>query len=207
MLTAWARRTFRVILEPIARFLHRLGLTPNALTLIGLILQGIVAVVIAMGNLLLGGVLLIVFSAFDSLDGTLARMTGQVSKFGAFLDATVDRYAEALVLFGLLVYYVGQGDQIAIYLIYISIVGSLLVSYTRAKAESLGISCTAGILTRAERVALLALGLIVANWLPVALTVVLWILAIGTNVTAIQRIWAVRKSTAGERGSAGDQAL
>ena len=94
MLTAWARRTFRVILEPIARFLHRLGLTPNALTLIGLILQGIVAVVIAMGNLLLGGVLLIVFSAFDSLDGTLARMTGQVSKFGAFLDATVDRYAE-----------------------------------------------------------------------------------------------------------------
>jgi CDP-diacylglycerol--glycerol-3-phosphate 3-phosphatidyltransferase len=205
MLTAWARRTFRVILEPIALFLHRLGLTPNALTIIGLILQGVVAVILALGYLLPAGVLLVFFSAFDSLDGTLARMTGQVSKFGAFLDATVDRYAEALVLFGLLIYSGERGDQTATYLIYASIVGSLLVSYTRAKAESLGISCTEGILTRAERVVLLAAGLIVAHWLPMALTVVLWILAIGTNLTALQRIWAVRKSTLLEREPDGGQ--
>jgi CDP-diacylglycerol--glycerol-3-phosphate 3-phosphatidyltransferase len=165
-----------------------------------LLLQAGVAVVIALGYLPLAGVLLIFTSIFDAFDGTLARMTGKSSKFGAFFDATIDRYAEALVLFGLLVYFSGQPDsRTEILLIFASVVGSLLVSYTRAKAESLGIACTEGILTRAERVALLVIGLVLANWQPIAalppvLTIVLWLLAILSNVTAVQRVFAVRKT-------------
>ncbi len=200
MLTAWARRTFRGLLETVARFFQRLGVTPNQLTFTGLLLQAGVAVVIALGYLPLAGVLLIFTSIFDAFDGTLARMTGKSSKFGAFFDATIDRYAEALVLFGLLVYFSGQPDsRTEILLIFASVVGSLLVSYTRAKAESLGIACTEGILTRAERVALLVIGLVLANWQPIAalppiLTIVLWLLAILSNVTAVQRVFAVRKT-------------
>ncbi len=200
MLTAWARRTFKSLLETIARLFQRLGVTPNQLTFTGLLLQAGVAVVIALGYLPLAGVLLIFTSIFDAFDGTLARLTGQSSKFGAFFDATVDRYAEALVLFGLLVYFSGQPDsRTEILLIFAAVVGSLLVSYTRAKAESLGFACTEGILTRAERVALLVIGLALANWQPIAalpgaLTIVLWLLAILSNVTAAQRVLAVRKA-------------
>lgn len=199
MLTAWARKTFKSLLETVARFFQRLGVTPNQLTLTGLLLQAGVAAIIALGYLPLAGVLLIFTSIFDAFDGTLARMTGKSSKFGAFFDATVDRYAEALVLFGLLVYFSGQPEsRIEILLIFASVVGSLLVSYTRAKAESLGFTCTEGILTRAERVALLVIGLVLADWQPVAalpsaLVIVLWLLAVLSNVTAIQRVFAVRK--------------
>lgn len=205
MLTNWARRTFRRVLVPIAGLFRRMGVTPNLLTFLGLLLQAFVALLVALGHLPLAGVLLIIFSAFDALDGTLARLTDQVSRFGAFFDATIDRYAEALVLFGLLIYVGDQGRQDLVLLIYASIVGSLLVSYTRAKAESLNIKCTVGILTRAERVALLVVGLMFGAWqpfpsLPELLTAVLWVLAILSNVTAVQRIWAVWQETASDRG-------
>lgn len=210
MITAWLRKTFRGVLEAVARFFNRLGVTPNQLTLIGLMLQSIVAVVIATGHLRLAGILLVFFSIFDAFDGTLARMTGQSSRFGAFFDATIDRYAESIVLFGLLVYYTGQPDaSTPTLLIYAAIVGSLLVSYTRAKAESLNIPCKDGILTRAERVVLLVIGLLLGPWQPIAalpdaLTIVLWLLAILSNVTAIQRVLVVRK-TAREQDAAGGQ--
>ncbi|MEZ4768238.1 MAG: CDP-alcohol phosphatidyltransferase family protein [Caldilineales bacterium] len=209
MLTAWLRKTFRGVLEAVARFFNRLGVTPNQLTLIGLVLQSIVAVVIATGYLRLAGILLIFFSIFDAFDGTLARMTGQVSRFGAFFDATIDRYAEAIVLFGLLVYYAGQPDSSTqTLLIYAAIVGSLLVSYTRAKAESLNIPCKDGILTRAERVVLLVIGLLLGTWQPIAalpdaLTIVLWLLAILSNVTAIQRVLVVRRTVRLQESSEG----
>jgi CDP-diacylglycerol---glycerol-3-phosphate 3-phosphatidyltransferase len=201
MLTTWARGFFKGFLETIARFFQRLGISPNQLTLAGLLLQAGVAAVIALGYLPLGGVLLIFSAIFDAFDGTLARLTGRSSRFGAFFDSTLDRYAEAVVLFGVLVYFSGQSDsRIEVLLIYAAIVGSLLVSYTRAKAESLGIPCTEGVLTRAERVALLVIGLLLAGWQPIAalpgvLTIVLWLLAVLSNITAIQRIAAVRKAT------------
>lgn len=201
MLTAWARSFFKDFLQFVARFFQRLGVSPNQLTLAGLLLQAGVAVVIALGYLSLGGVLLVFSAVFDAFDGTLARITGRSSRFGAFFDATLDRYAEALVLFGLLVYLTGQPDnRTEVLLIFAAVVGSLLVSYTRAKAESLRIPCNKGILTRAERVALLVIGLVLATWQPLAalppvLTIVLWLLAILSNLTAIQRIVAVRKAT------------
>ena len=204
MLTTWARTFFRGFLETIGRFFVRVGVTPNQLTLVGLFLQAVVAAVIAAGWLQLAGLLLILFSIFDAFDGTVARLTGKVSRFGAFFDSTLDRYAEAFVLFGLLIYETGQpGTRTEVLLIYVSIVGSLLVSYTRAKAESLGIKCMEGILTRAERVALLAVGLLLSPYqfwvLPNSMTIVLWLLAILSNVTAMQRIWAVWKATQDER--------
>jgi CDP-diacylglycerol--glycerol-3-phosphate 3-phosphatidyltransferase len=201
MLTTWARNFFKGFLQAVAGVFQRLGVSPNQLTLIGLLLQAGVAAVIALGYLPLAGILLIFSAVFDAFDGTLARMTGQTSRFGAFFDATLDRYAEALVLFGLLFYVSGQPDtRTEVLLIFAAVVGSLLVSYTRAKAESLGIPCTEGILTRAERVGLLVIGLVLFGWQPVAalpnvLTIVLWLLAILSNVTAIQRIFAVRKAT------------
>ncbi|MFZ2362516.1 MAG: CDP-alcohol phosphatidyltransferase family protein [Anaerolineae bacterium] len=201
MLTAWARSFFKDFLQTVARLFQRLGVSPNQLTLAGLLLQAGVAVVIALGYLPLGGVLLVFSAVFDAFDGTLARLTGRSSRFGAFFDATLDRYAEALVLFGLLVYLTGQPNtRTEVLLIFAAVVGSLLVSYTRAKAESLRIPCNKGILTRAERVALLVIGLVLAGWQPVAalppmLTIVLWLLAILSNLTAIQRIAAVRLAT------------
>lgn len=201
MITAWARRFFKGTLDRIAQVFARLGVSPNQLTLAGLVLQAVVAVVIALGHLRLGGVLLILFSVFDAFDGALARLTGRTSRFGAFFDATLDRYAEALILLGLLVYYTGQsGARTEILLVYVAMVGSLLVSYTRAKAESLNIPCLEGILTRAERVALLVIGLLLAGWRlaptwPPALTLVLWVLAVLSNITAVQRMWNVRQAT------------
>ena len=205
MLTDWARKTFKGLLEAIAHGFHRIGLSPNQLTLLGLLLQAGVAIVIASGHLALAGWLLIGSAVFDAFDGTLARLTGQSSRFGAFLDATVDRYAEVLTLGGLLWYFVVGGEnQSEILLIYAALAGSLLVSYTRAKAESLNIACSEGLLTRAERVAFLVLGLLFARWQPIAnwppfLTWVLWVLALFSNITALQRIIAVYRTTHGER--------
>ncbi|MEA3334473.1 MAG: CDP-alcohol phosphatidyltransferase family protein [Chloroflexota bacterium] len=204
MISDWARGFFRGFLEAVARFFQRLGVTPNQLTIIGLMLQAVVAVVIALGYLPLAGILLVLFSIFDAFDGTLARMTGRASTFGSFLDSTIDRYAEAIVLFGLLVYMTGIGDRTGILLIYVSIVGSLLVSYTRAKAESLDIECKVGILTRAERIIVLVIGLVFSGWHPFpggpgVLILALWVLAIFSNVTAIQRVYAVWKATESER--------
>lgn len=198
MLTAWARKTFRAVLEPIARAFHAVGLTPNQLTLIGLAMQLVVGVLLALGRFTLGGLLLIFFAAFDAVDGTLARTTGQTSRFGAFLDATVDRYAEGFTLGGLMIYFAGQGGQLQVGLLAAALVGSFLVSYTRAKAESVGLSCTVGILTRGERVALLVVGLLLARWQPIPslpdfLTLALALLAVLSNVTAVQRILHVRR--------------
>jgi CDP-diacylglycerol--glycerol-3-phosphate 3-phosphatidyltransferase len=177
------RKHSQVVLAPIARRLGRMGLTPNVLTLVGLALNGAVAVVVATGTLQWGGALLLFASAFDALDGTLARLTGQQSRFGAFFDSTIDRYSEGLVLGGLLYYMLQQGDQRGVLLAFAGIVGSLMVSYTRARAEGLNVECKVGLLTRIGRMALLSIGLIVAR--PV---IALWILATLANFTAFQRM-------------------
>ncbi|GAC1548242.1 MAG: hypothetical protein NVS2B7_24090 [Herpetosiphon sp.] len=168
----------------VGRVLGRSGVSPNILTAIGLLITLLVTLTLARGYLRWGGVLVLLSSFFDMLDGALARATHQKSAFGAFLDSTVDRVAEALIFFGLLLFYQGQpGAQWHASLVYLSIIGSLLVSYTRARAEALGFDCKVGLLGRPERIILLAFGLIV-GWLPFALA----ILAFFTNVTACQRV-------------------
>lgn len=181
------------VLSSIAGRLARLGLTPNSLTVIGLVLNVGVALVLASGCLRWGGVLILVASLADGLDGALARHTGSVTRFGAFFDSTLDRYAEAALFTGLVWHFATVGARTEAVLAVVALFGSLAVSYTRARAEGLGISCTVGLLTRAERMIVLALGL--AAGLTLA---TLWVLAVFTHITAIQRILHVHKVAAAE---------
>jgi CDP-diacylglycerol--glycerol-3-phosphate 3-phosphatidyltransferase len=164
------------------------GLSPNALTIIGFLLNAVTAWVLATGHLFLGGFLVLFSGWFDMLDGALAKLIGKTTRFGALLDSTMDRFSEAVLFLGLLIFFADRNDALEIALIYVAIVGSLMVSYVRARAEGLGINAEVGLLARPERVVLLALGLILSILSPVALVVVLWILAVGTNLTALRRL-------------------
>ena len=178
-----ARRFFRWFLDPAAGLLMRLGVTPNALTVFGALMSLAVGVLGATGNLMLAGLLLLGSGLLDGLDGALARRIGITSKFGAFLDSTLDRYAEAFVLLGILIYAGDRGLVLEVRLVYITLVGSLLISYTRARAEGLGIDCKVGLLTRMERFLIIVAMLILQQ-----ITIGLVILSILTHVTAVQRI-------------------
>jgi len=171
------------ITDPIVGILSKSGITPNALTLISLALNIVTAYVIATGHFLLGGVLVLVSGSFDLLDGALARFTKQTTKFGAILDSTVDRISEAAILCGLLIWYVPQEASLKIVLIFVVLIGSFLVSYIRARAEGLGWQCQVGLFTRAERVIVLAIGLLI-NQIFIALCV----LAVFVFITVVQRL-------------------
>jgi phosphatidylinositol alpha-mannosyltransferase len=188
MLTKSFEERVRAVTQKIAgRLFGWSGISPNTMTTIGLLLTLSVTATLASGYHVWGGILVLVTSAFDMLDGALARATNKKSAFGAFFDSTVDRYTEALILLGLLLYY----DHLPtagyeVMWIYLAIVGSLMVSYTRARAEALGFECKVGLLGRPERIILLSLGLLV-GWVSFALVT----LAIFTNFTAAQRIFHV----------------
>ena len=177
------------ITGPVVRILSRSGITPNALTFVNLALNLIAAYVVATGHFLLGGVLVLVAGLFDLLDGALARFTEQATRFGAILDSVVDRISEAAILFGLLIWYIPQEEPgLEIVLIFIVLIGSFLVSYIRARAEGLGWQCQVGLFTRAERVIVLAIGLL-ANQIFTALC----ILAVFASITIVQRLVYLRK--------------
>jgi len=196
-LTDRVRGWVRGVADPIADLLARLGFTPNTLTLIGFLMNVAVAVILSRGEMRWGAVAYFLASAFDGLDGAVARRLGRVSRFGAFLDSTVDRLSEAAVFLGLLVWYTGQGAKQEIVLIYAAIVGSLMVSYSRARAEGLGLDCRVGLLTRMERFIVLFVGLFLEQ-----VTITLWIMAVLTNFTALQRMFYVwRRSEAEERAT------
>lgn len=196
MFSELARKYSRTFLEPIARFISLTGISPNVITLTGFILMIGVAIVLARGNLFLGGLLIVAVVLFDALDGTLARLMGRTSRFGAFLDSTLDRFSEAVIYLGILVHLIGEPNrELDTILIYATIVGSLMVSYARARAEGIGVPLKDGLFTRFERVLLLVLGLILNQLRPA-----LWILAIFSNFTAVQRMYLVWRITGGEEG-------
>lgn len=180
----------RHIAEYPARVLAGMGVTPNAITVIGLLLNLLVALVIASGSLVAGGVLVLFANLFDMLDGAVARVSGKGSKFGAFFDSTLDRYAEAVVYLGVGAWLYSQGDGTTLLAAYLGIIGSLMVSYTRARAEGLGVIGEVGLLPRPERILLLSIGLLFHVQL---LTPVLWLLALLANLTALQRILHVQR--------------
>jgi CDP-diacylglycerol---glycerol-3-phosphate 3-phosphatidyltransferase len=177
----------------IGEFLSRMGLTPNALTAIGLVLNVLVAAVIATGHLVPGGILLLIASGFDMLDGAVARASGTVTRFGGFLDSTIDRYSEAVVLGGVLLYVLGTGDYwLGSLLVFTATIGSIMISYARARAEAAGWKASVGLLARPERVVVLAIGLLTGYVIPA-----LWILAIGTQLTVVTRmahVWRLSRS-------------
>lgn len=192
MITDKLRQCTRWVVEPIARLLNRIGMTPNQLTVLGFFLSLVNAWLLAVGRLPLAGALILVFTALDAFDGTLARLSGQVTRFGAFLDSTLDRYVEAGLFFGLLVYFnrPGNSEPTYQYLSFLAITGSFMVSYARARAEGLGLSCKSGWFTRVERIILLSAGLLVGQIRPT-----LWLLAVLTNLTALQRMLHVYRTT------------
>ena len=181
------------ITGPLVPFLSKIGLTPDVVTWIGLVINLAAAAVVALGHLLIGGILLLVAGLFDILDGALARYTNKTTAFGAILDSTFDRLSEAVLLCGLLVYSVLQGYTTELYLIFAVLVGSYLVSYVRSRAEGMGIECRVGLFTRAERVIILALGLLL-NQVLIALIV----LALFSFFTFGQRMFHVYRKTKGK---------
>lgn len=180
--------------SPIVRILSKSGITPNALTLTNLALNIVAAYFIATGHFIVGGVLILVSGLFDLLDGALARFSKKTTKFGAVLDSTVDRISEAATLSGLLIWYVPQeGATPAIVLVLVVLVGSFLVSYIRARAEGLGWQCQIGLFTRAERVIVLAIGLLVSPISVYSVFVALCVLAVFVSITVVQRLVYLRK--------------
>jgi len=190
--TDYLRLWFKWVLDPLGRFFNRLGLTPNMMTMLGLIGNTVGAYFLAMGNMLVGGILVLVMTPIDALDGTMARLRGESSDFGAFVDSVSDRYAELIIYGGLLYYFLSIGEPLGGLLAFAAAAGSVLVSYVKARAETLGYEAKIGILTRAERYLVLAPSLVLNTWIPNLVYVGLAIIAIFANITAIQRIWHVR---------------
>lgn len=186
--TDWMRLRFGWLLDFIGGLLVRLRLHPNTMTLLGLAGNVAGAFFLAQGNMRLGGLIALAMGPVDALDGAMARLMGQPSRFGAFVDSTSDRYSELIVLFGLLVHYALQARIAAILLVFAAAAGSIMVSYVKARAEALGFECNIGLLTRMERYFVLA-PLLLLN-LPL---VALWIVAVLAHLTALQRIWHIRK--------------
>ena len=180
------------IAQPVARAVARTGITPNGVTALGFAGNLAAAWLAADGRWLAAGLVMLAGSALDLLDGALARATGRVSRFGAIFDAVLDRYSEAAVLFGLVVYFERRNDLLEVSLIFVAVAGSVLVSLVRARAEIDGMQVREGLFTRAERVVLTAAALIVGHWAPVAVTFALWALAVLTALTALQRVYYTR---------------
>lgn len=185
--TDYLRLWFKWVLDPLARLFLRLGLTPNTVTMLGLLGNAVGAYFLARGELLTGGILIAVMTPIDALDGTMARLRGEASDWGAYVDSVSDRYAELIIYAGLLYHFLTAGDTLGGMLTFGAAAGSVLVSYVKARAEGLGYEAKVGILTRAERYLVLAPAL-VFNFVYIGLG----ILAVFANITAIQRIWYVR---------------
>ena len=184
--TDFLRARFKGVLDPIGAFFIRLGLTPNSVTVLGLIGIFAAAVLLARGNFFWGGVVVLIMAPLDALDGTMARLQGNPTRFGGVLDSVVDRFAEIVLIGGLVFYYLQQGEGLPVLLGYTATSGSLMVSYVKARAEAAHFSIKGGLLTRVERFLVLIPLLLLSQPL-----IALWILAIFANFTALQRMWLV----------------
>ena len=171
-------------------------LSPNAISLTGLALNVLAAVLVWEGLMFLGGVAFIVGSIMDTLDGRYSRMSGKGTPFGAFLDSTLDRAEEGIVLAAVAGYFALHGNQVAAAAVVIAVTASLLVSYTRARAEALGVECKVGIATRPVRVVILSVGLVFAKGASLGdfelLEPAVYVLAALSVITVAQRVWHVR---------------
>ncbi|MEW6730158.1 MAG: CDP-alcohol phosphatidyltransferase family protein [Acidobacteriota bacterium] len=183
-------------LDAIVRALASLRPNPNHLTFLGLLINILAAIIFGYGYFFAGGLVLLFANIFDMLDGKVARSTGRVTKFGAFFDSVIDRYSDIIVLLGIIIYYARDtADHSTLYvaLTGIALVGSVLVSYTRARAESLIPRCKVGFLERPERVVLLVIGSLTEigqdHFLLHKMRAVIWILAIFSHWTVIHRVY------------------
>jgi CDP-diacylglycerol--glycerol-3-phosphate 3-phosphatidyltransferase len=186
-LTDYLRLWFKWFLDPLGGFFNRLGLTPNMMTMLGLLGNTVGAYYLARGEMLTGGLLVLLMTPIDALDGTMARLRGESGDFGAFVDSVSDRYSELIIYGGLLYYFLSLGEPVGGLLVFGAAAGSVLVSYVKARAEGLGYEAKVGLLTRVERYLVLAPSLVFNQ-----LYLGLGIIAVLANITALQRIWYVR---------------
>lgn len=172
-----------------ARGLIRLGITPNTITFAGLVINALAATLFASGEFLIGGIVMILASPSDMLDGAVAKLSGKGSKFGAFFDSAIDRYSDSVLLSGLAIYFVRAQRLEYVLLCLSAMIGSVLVSYSRARAENFIPSCKVGFWTRGERIVVLMSAAVTDCVLPA-----LWLLGTLTHLTVIQRMLATRRA-------------
>ncbi|MCP4231572.1 MAG: CDP-alcohol phosphatidyltransferase family protein [bacterium] len=202
------RKIGKSVLTPLALVLGKAGIGPSAITVVGLITSIVCAVAFALGYLRLGGALILLAGFFDMLDGTVARANDRTSDFGAFLDSTIDRYTESFYLTGIVFFFATVPqiypyipNEYIIVIVVITLFGSFLVSYTKARAEALFGECNVGFMERPERMILLAVGALIGYW---GLLPALVLLAVLSNFTALQRIfhsYKLSKSSDGEKNN------
>jgi len=184
-------------------------LTPNAISLTGFALNLLAAALVWQRLFFLGGLAFVIGSVMDTLDGRYSRMSGKGTPFGAFLDSTLDRIEEGIVLTAVAAYFASRNDDLAVAAVVVAVLGSLMVSYTRARAEALGIACKVGIATRPVRVVILSVGLLLAKGASLAdfelLAPAVYVLAVLTVFTTFQRIVHVRRALYAQ--AAGAQSL
>jgi len=182
-LTDWLRARFSGIIEPIAREVAGVGIGPNTISVLGFLLQVGVGLLFFGGRFRVGGLILFFGAPLDALDGAVARASQRDGRFGAFLDSTLDRLSDAVLILGLTAYQIRGGGHVEVALLLTALVAAFMVSYTRARAESLGASCKVGLLTRLERI------LLIAVLAALGLTTLLaWALAILSAITVFQRV-------------------
>ena len=173
------------LLTPLIDRLTRWGIHPNAFTLMGFVLTLAAAVALYKAHLRIGGLLILAGGLCDCIDGNLARAMGKTSRFGALFDSTIDRYSEFVIFLGILAYCLAHHDGLTAVVAFLALCGSIMVSYSRARAESLGFEARAGLMQRPERIVLLGLAALIH---PVAFKLVIWMVAILANLTALQRL-------------------
>jgi phosphatidylglycerophosphate synthase len=182
-----SKKLGRSLDRPLARLASHVPFTPNAITITGFIFM-IFACSVLVSDLMTGGILVLTAGFFDMLDGAIARAKNMVSPYGAFLDSVLDRYADAVIMLAISWNMFSLGNTVGMLLALASLVGSFLVSYARARAEGLGVSCSHGLMERPERIILIAAGAITGYIIPV-----LWVMTILTHYTVVQRIMHAQK--------------
>ncbi len=185
-LTDYVRYLTGGLTSSAGRWLHARGVHPDMITFVGLVVVAVAAYVAAQGEFFWAAIIIIAGAPLDAVDGAVARAMGRTDKFGALWDSTLDRYADGFLFMGIAYYYSTQGKQPAVLLAMLALIGTQLVSYVRARAEGIDVDCKVGLFTRMERMvvilAMLLTGYVIAG---------LWVLAIGTNFTVLQRVWHV----------------
>lgn len=184
---------FRWYYHPIAEFLNRLGIRPNTVTLIGMTGTVIVSLLIADGQMLWAGLLLLVMGPVDAMDGALARLRNEATAWGAFVDAVTDRYSELFLFLGFLIHFMVHPSVAGILLAYLASAGSVLTSYVKARADASKLDANVGVLTRVGRYVVIIPGLIFSSLYPPLVLIALAIIAVFANFTALQRIFRARR--------------
>ncbi len=197
MLSDFGRRYLsKPIGRPIARVMAKFGILPNQLTALGLVLSLISAILFAQGRFAAGGVFLLLSGVFDLLDGQLAKIANRVTFWGAYLDSVTDRYSDTLVFLGLAWYYTQHQEPIYVILVSLTITGALLVSYTKARAETIIKDFSSGLMERPERIILLAIGAFLGDKV---MRFILWSLVLLVHFTALERVIYTHKRIRGDK--------